>query len=274
MNAYKKGKLERDISHIVKRVISKDYKDADDFRKNNAFTQDEYAPEGRLTIEFMGIWDTVSSLGTPQIPLLDTLINIFLPHKFYDLSPDKCVKNVYHAMAIDDERRTFWPLVWNEKKFAGKGKKIEQAWFTGMHSNVGGGYNRHELSNITFDWMMERLEGHANASKPRNGGLDLKQDTIKEAREDANPFGKMYDSRGGLAVFYRYSPRPIKKLCENILNGRIKIHDSVIRRMKYWTAAYSPSQLPDEFDVVATRESGLQNATPDSFEREFIDMKA
>ncbi len=274
MAAYKKGKLERDQDHIMKRVISKNFKDADDFRKNHAYKHDEYAPDGRLHIEVMGIWDTVSSLGTPQIPWLDTLINVFLPHRFYDLSPDNCVKNVYHAMAIDDERRTFWPLVWNEKMFDGEGKKIEQVWFTGMHSNVGGGYDRHELSNITFDWMMERLEGHANASKPRNGGLELKEDVITGAREDANPFGKMYDSRDGLAVYYRYSPRPIQKLCDNILNSRIKIHDSVIRRMRYWTAGYSPSQLPEEFEVVSTREPGTNPATPESFERVFMDMKS
>lgn len=271
---YQKGKIERDENDIAKRAISKNFMEADSFRKNYAFEHEEYAPDGKLKIEFMGIWDTVSALGSPQIPPLDKILDIIKPHKFYDLEPENCVKNVYHAIAVDDERRTFWPLVWDESKFNGT---IEQVWFPGMHSNVGGGYNRQELANVTFDWMVERLASHKVNSKPRNGGLDLKPDAINDACQNANPFGLMYDSREGLAIFYRYYPRPIQELCEKILIEPIKIHDSVIHRMKYETAGYAPIQLPDQFDVVATRNSDVKKPPESkSFKRVSapIDMKA
>jgi uncharacterized protein (DUF2235 family) len=255
-NAYQKGKLNRDNKDKPNLVTSKDYPDADTFRIDHSYTHKDYAPDGKLKIEFMGVWDTVSSLGTPQIEYLDTIINWISPHKFYDLEPENCVKNVYHAIAVDDERRTFWPLVWNENSFYGKPinkeKTIEQVWFPGMHSNVGGGYHRQELANVTLDWMIERINIHAlNAP---DGGLDLKHGVDEKAKEDANPFGKLHNSRDGLAIFYRYRPRPIQKLCDEIIEGKIKIHDSVIRRMKHGTADYAPGQLPDVFQVVATRE--------------------
>ena len=36
--------------------------------------------------------------------------------------------------------------------------RVEQVWFTGVHSNVGGGYPKQGLSLVTLDWMMERAE--------------------------------------------------------------------------------------------------------------------
>jgi len=98
--------------------------------------------EGRLkvNIEFLGLWDTVSALGFPQLSLLDSLVNLVRRHKFCDYQPTETVKHVFHAVAIDDERRTFWPMIWDETKF-GDGQNIEQVWFPGMHSNFGGGYH-------------------------------------------------------------------------------------------------------------------------------------
>jgi uncharacterized protein (DUF2235 family) len=273
IKAYQKGKLKRDKDGIVE---EKNFKKAEEFKKR-IFVKEEHDIYKNLKIEFMGIWDTVSSLGAPQIRELDYIIDIFIPHKFYDLEPENCVKHVYHAIAVDDERRTFWPLVWNEKSFYGeddngaednnaedkrKGKIIEQVWFPGMHSNVGGGYHRQELANVTLDWMIARLEQHREIAP--NGGIDFKSDIENDANADADPFGKLHNSRDGLAIFYRYNPRPIEKLCKDRLSqlnsskGKVKIHDSVIRRMKMEIANYAPGQLPNAFDVVATRESGHQ----------------
>ncbi len=99
----------------------------------------EFTGGTKVTAEFMGVWDTVSALGVPQIPLLDRFVNLVRRHEFYDYEPATCVRSVYHALAVDDQRRTFWPLVWNENEFKGGGV-IEQVRFPGMHSNVGGGY--------------------------------------------------------------------------------------------------------------------------------------
>ena len=97
--------------------------------------------EGRLkvNIEILGSWDTVSAAAFPQLSLLDSLVYFVRRHKYYDYEPTKTIKHIFHAVAIDDECQTFWPMVWDETKF-GEGQNNGQLWFSGMHSNVGRGY--------------------------------------------------------------------------------------------------------------------------------------
>lgn len=211
--------------------------------------------EGRkVRIEFLGVWDTVSALGFPQVPALDALANFFHRHDFHDLEPTPVVKNVLHAVAVDDERRTFWPLIWNENGFTSE-QHIEQVWFPGMHSNVGGGYPRAGLANITLDWMITRLDMHRASFEDGSRGLRLEESFRLDVREGINASGKMMDSRGGFALMYRYQPRPITGLCEGKLrdDAPIQIHSSVVRRMELRTAGYTPGQIPGRFDVVESR---------------------
>ena len=104
-------------------------------------------------IQFIGVWDTVGALGIPS-----SIFNWFNIRKYgflnTDLSPN--IENAYHALAIDEHRRPFKPTLWNEDKVH-KGQILEQKWFVGAHSNVGGGYADDGLSNITLEWMIERL---------------------------------------------------------------------------------------------------------------------
>ena len=70
-----------------------------------------------------------------------------------------------HALAIDDERDAFQPLLWDEvhEETLAKEKKLDpnrllQVWFTGMHADVGGGYPDESLSYVSLLWMMEEAE--------------------------------------------------------------------------------------------------------------------
>lgn len=47
-----------------------------------------------------------------------------------------------------------------------------------------------------------------------NNGLVFKANSFENARADANPHGRIYDSRDGFAIYYRYHPREIEKLCK------------------------------------------------------------
>ncbi len=68
-----------------------------------------------------------------------------------------------------------------------------------MHSDVGGGYPDESLSYIPFLWMMDELED----------GVDVIASFVQRARNLANPYGPIHDSRSGLAAYYRYQPRKI-----------------------------------------------------------------
>ncbi|MBT6050707.1 MAG: DUF2235 domain-containing protein [Candidatus Scalindua sp.] len=228
--------------------------------------RDEYVDEqkdkgishGTIPIKFLGVWDTVSSLGFPQKWDITSLgmfvLNAFFMsldrlsefgifrHRFYNYELTDKVEYACQALAIDDERTSFWPMVWNEMRHS---NSVEQVWFAGMHSNVGGGYRRPGMANVALEWMM---------TKSKKRGLVLKEDALKKAHDDANVHGRIYNSRDGLAIYYRYHPRDIETLSKDKLKGasRIKIHESVINRMERRTSNYAPENLPLNFDVVDT----------------------
>jgi len=141
-------------------------------------------------------------------------------------------------LSIDDERTTFHPLVWNEKNFTGH---VEQVWFAGVHSNVGGGYPRTGLSDIALQWMQSKAQAH---------GLVLYQDQLTAIQDSANIYDKLYDSRDGVAIYYRYGPRNLIKLCDNKLKGNIAIHLSAYKKIKELSDGYAPDSIPSSFDLV------------------------
>ncbi len=247
---------------------------ADSIRKVN---------HGRIPIKFVGVWDTVAALGFPRrtdktgpvswtlnklFPVLDWLLDRIWPHRFYKYDLTTNIENAYHALALDDARTSFWPLVWDETNILGAEEEgdtptVEQVWFAGMHSNVGGGYERAEMATVTLDWMMTRAENPA-----LNPGLIFKERDREEAHANKNVHGRLYDSRDGFAMFYRYHPREVQFLCQTKLQGEIKIHESVIQRMKAKTANYAPVDLPGKF-AVASALGHPMNVIDPEFEPEW-----
>ena len=67
------------------------------------------------------------------------------------------VENAYHALAIDERRTPFVPTLWMHKPKPGQ--TIEQVWFCGVHSDVGGGYPECGPSDIALDWMIDKARG-------------------------------------------------------------------------------------------------------------------
>ena len=103
-----------------------------------------------VTITMIGVWDTVGSLGIPSIiGGVDPILYGFLDTK---LSPS--VKAAYQALAIDERRRSFPPTLWDPDNVPGQ--IVEQVWFSGCHSNVGGGCPDCGLSDITLKWMLQK----------------------------------------------------------------------------------------------------------------------
>lgn len=215
---------------------------------------------GAVPIKFLGIWDTVVALGFPKrtditgpvtflldrvFVALEKVFDMFFPHSFYHYKLTDNVEHACQALAIDDERTAFWPYVWKEKNIPDAGDRtsdnVEQVWFAGMHSNVGGGYGRAGMANVPLYWMMKRAHQH---------GLMFTADAMQQTYEASYIHGRMYDSRSGFATLYRYHPREIEKLCSSKLLGNIQIHHSVIERLNRRTANYTPGHIPASFDVV------------------------
>lgn len=111
------------------------------------FRQD-YAVANITKIEFVGVWDTVGALGIP-VPFWGTLgESEFL---FHDTEPSKIVQYARHAVSIDENREDFEPTLWSQKP----GLDLKQVWFAGVHSDVGGGYDKAGLSYVASRWMID-----------------------------------------------------------------------------------------------------------------------
>ena len=97
-------------------------------------------------IRFLGLWDVVASFGLPGND-----INIG-----WDLKLANKVEHCYHAMALDERRGNFKSTrVTPAKKGEATAGRLEEVWFRGVHSDVGGGMSI-GLSTIALCWMMHR----------------------------------------------------------------------------------------------------------------------
>jgi hypothetical protein len=193
-------------------------------------------------IEFLGVWDTVGAVGMP-VDELKLLVNWICPRKFGELTPGSQVRRACHALSIDDERRTFHPELWNETD--ARPDQVEQVWFAGVHSNVGGGYPKQGLSLVALDWMMSEVEEHGLRFIP------AAREYIR-ARQDVHD--RLYDSRAGYAVYYRWDPRNIAKICQDHGVVRPKIHASVFERIANTTDGYAPGNIPVNLEITDTRD--------------------
>ena len=249
-----------------------------------AATGDSLEGKGRVPIRFIGVWDTVDAVGLPFDNLSQWLLKVrrrvWIPFTKWvllnlgrrvsliqhstdhwrewgeddDLHP--CIQAAYHAVSIDDERQTFHPVLWLELQSKGKVKKddpatllteVEQVWFSGVHANVGGGYPKDHLAYVSLEWMMR----HA-----MNCELVFNADRITEYHQERDELGNLYDSRSGGGVFYRYKPRTVFAISEEVgFDGATRkplIHESVLMRIQGSSSAYAPfgAPQPDQYDVV------------------------
>lgn len=209
------------ISDSVKRK-----QQADDFvsRHHNQWTK----------IKFLGVWDTVDALGLP-LKNLSVLVDWipFFRHKYHNLILSESVEHARHALAIDDERLTFHPKIW-EKEIKDY-QTMKQVWFCGMHTDVGGGYKEQELSDIPLIWMIEEA---------KKAGLKIfSKHKVKIKPE---PDGFMHDSRKGFPGFlFRRKTRS----WNTETHGKLVIHQSALLRKLNKANTETPKYKPWIFSL-------------------------
>lgn len=231
--------------------------------------------DGSRKVHFIGVWDTVDSVGFPIWGVATSWNLLVHRYKFSNAALPKGVRRASHALALDEERGPFSPLLWKEPPAPATGaQRVEQVWFPGVHSDIGGGYPKQGLSMITLQWMMER----ARAAAPRQEDQLRFREPVREFYGSAaNAGGQIHDSRSGLGVYYRYRPRNVGDLTDQPLRpsmleripglpsktegwpGRSRtprVHYSAIARIRSRIGGYAPGSLPSQFEVVDAPVSG------------------
>ncbi|SMY09085.1 DUF2235 domain-containing protein [Flavimaricola marinus] len=119
----------------------------------------------RLTIAYLGVWDTVKALGLPGFVPMAARFNA--QYEFHDDQLSSSVLSARHAVAMDERRKTFPSLRWGnvetlnaEEGGHAKGEvpAYAQQWFPGDHGSVGGGGARVGLSSVPLMWIAQGAE--------------------------------------------------------------------------------------------------------------------
>lgn len=210
-------------------------------------------------IKFLGVWDTVSSVFIPNTKkAFPPILREKLPHTQYN----PAVETFRHAIAIDERRRMFRVDHWlPDQEFkpnihsqgAPKKQDAKSVWFSGYHSDVGGGYKRVDsgLSQYPFIWMIEEAEAKGLNVFRRMAdyvsGIDNWSSTTKYKYPKALADASDHNSMVGIWPIAEFIPKregkkewPDRKSFlgyyipnsePRFINDHAEIHASVIERM-------------------------------------------
>ena len=148
-----------------------------------------------VNVHFLGVWDTVPAIGLAgYLGRVGGWLGRHLRMNNYTLS--KKVEYAYHALGLDENRRAFDPLLWDsppryEKDEPVVHKEMEQRWFAGIHTTIGGGFSKDELSYITLKWMVDKAVARGLQFTDQKF-LDKKDDTLKTYLDFYMPDEKSY----------------------------------------------------------------------------------
>jgi len=163
------------------------------------------------------------------------MLDAFLPHMFHNFALSESVEYARHALSIDEERKTFLPVLWDKLPENQPTDKMKQVWFAGVHTDVGGGYAEDDLANISLNWMIReakvfglRIYENAPAYKTLNAA-------------PYNPNGIMHNEQLGVKgmIFKRKT-----RFWNSRINGLLTIHESVFKRTKNPENGDSPIYKP------------------------------
>lgn len=222
------------------------------FRESHSVGGTEFPP----IVSMIGVWDTVGALGIPG-PVRGLTTG---KYKFHDTELSNIVQRAYHAVSIDERRAAFEPTLWTPdrkevlKRMRVRSKSgqvrtlrsiekrmtqiVEQVWFAGVHTDVGGGYAEVGLSDIALKWMM---------AKAKLAGLAFDDEVVRSHPLHESVTGPLHDSKTGA---YAVVPDFNRTIGLTIKSGKSdhtqRVHPSVRERVRK-DHDYRPGQLREYF---------------------------
>jgi len=132
----------------------------------------------QVAIQACAVWDTVAALSRHKLGFVGESI------------PDN-VKLALQALALDEERAQFSPLLWRRNPLLPNSQQsLKQCWFLGTHSDIGGGTKGIDLANISLAWMIAHLrervafsDGLVNRITDTDGASAEDPASVASARE-------------------------------------------------------------------------------------------
>lgn len=275
-------RLSKEINRLSdddKAAASEYWKISNGFRATFARTSQQAISEAlRVPIRFLGLWDTVSSVGWIWNP----------KHFAYTTAKNTSVQVVRHAIAIDERRWFFRQNRWGQPKDNSQ-QSVKEFWFPGVHCDIGGGYSEKEaqadetatndderdarqqsgLWQTTFMWML---------IEARKAGLKIDAHKFRHVVQKTRIQRPAWrNEKHESLVWYWWPAEFFPKIpkwrgpgfhwptfglfrCRTIAEGAL-IHRSALRRLRRSQCEYHPGNLSTEFQDWARRLTRLPETT-------------
>ncbi|MEM8817872.1 MAG: DUF2235 domain-containing protein [Pseudomonadota bacterium] len=220
----------------------------------------------QVRIRMIGVWDTVGAL---KLPLFRSRREKRGEYNKHYVRLSRFFDHAYHAIAIDEHRKSFPLSLWFDFIPEKKPDKahapppvVEQRWFVGAHANVGGGLSNDLLPQIPIKWMQD---------KAQLAGLSFRHTITLHNGEHLRPISDSFASflKGVYRIVRlgRRAYRPIGLEREAVNGGWIEPHHETIDATVFdrWRAdpEYRPKNLKrwaDDNELDPARLEGVQAA--------------
>ncbi len=135
------------------------------------------------------------AIGLPGYSFWQTLHFTAPKMQFYDKHLDNSVWYARHVMSIDENRAAFARVQWGSTKNKGPSRPdsypdwLDQIWFAGVHSDVGGSYaeNESRLSDIALEWMVHAAQNLPDETTPDGNGINVDRLFLKLSPDACGP---------------------------------------------------------------------------------------
>lgn len=185
--------------------------------------------EAGVPVVFLGIWDTVGAFGVPvRIGPLNFRRG-WGEERFSNTTVSMNVEQVTHLIAVDETRSAFEPTQVDHEE------RVDEVWFSGVHSDVGGGYRRDALGDITLAYMVGKLKQYSDDA---GAGIEIGDSRLRsEGTGDAERKAVTlhWYGRGWIPVLSNRlaGPRPIIVVDDQgPSDRRPRVHRSVLELME------------------------------------------
>ena len=163
---YRCGVPQREYEHQIDnaiRLCQKHYEACGSAEELRALKHDAAEFKSKFAhvcnVRFLGVWDTVKSVGY--------IVPRNLPHTRHN----PIVQTVCHALSLSESRSFYGPTTWGgldgdtrpavyvpartgEDLPAISWQNVQEVWFPGDHSDVGGGHRETALADVSLHWMI------------------------------------------------------------------------------------------------------------------------
>jgi uncharacterized protein (DUF2235 family) len=224
--------------HDTQHKVSADWRAfCDQFRRTFARPFESGDDSRHFRVHFLGVWDTVSSVGWVVDPKN-------FPHTAWNPS----IEHFRHAVSIDERRAFFRQNLFNPAK----GQDAMELWFAGVHCDVGGGYERENgrLWWEPFWWMLGEAEKEGllidmqrKTEALANPPLQPWCEPINNSLTPAWYLGEVWPKMTWNAKLKTRAPR-LNFARRRYIPDNAILHDSVSERIQDPKLGYQPHNIP------------------------------